>query len=437
MEAIVGFISLAILIALLMRGKSMPIVIFAIVPILAALALGFSFAEVGDMVDSGLSSVYTTAVLFIFSVSYFGIMNDAGMFDPIVDGLIKRAGSNVIMVTVATGIVAILGHLDGTTATTALITIPAMLPLYKRMNIRPINMLVIVGVAMGVMNLVPWGGPIVRVATVLEMDTTELWRQLIPFQVVCIIATLAIAAFIGVIEKKRGAGAGAGSSDVADAMKLESESPEVLALKRPKLTGFNLGLTLVLVICLVADLMPSYLLFMIAFSLAIVVNYPNTKDQRTRFKAHAGEALDMSATLLAAGVFIGIMNSAGLLEAMVDVLLTFMPEALGRYMNIIAGLFSVPVGAILGADTFYYGVFPLLGEVAENFGVPQLDVGVAMLIGKNVGMIVSPLQPTTYLACGLAGVELKDHLRVNFKWMWLISILMVVIALLMGVMNIY
>lgn len=193
MEAIVGFISLAIIIALLMRGKSMPIVIFAVVPILAALALGFSFAEVGDMVVSGLSSVYKTAVLFIFSVSYFGIMNDAGMFDPIVDGLIKRAGSNVIMVTVATGIVAILGHLDGTTATTALITIPAMLPLYKRMNIRPLNMLVIVGVAMGVMNLVPWGGPIVRVATVLDMDTTELWRQLIPFQVACIIATLAIA----------------------------------------------------------------------------------------------------------------------------------------------------------------------------------------------------------------------------------------------------
>lgn len=126
-----------------------------------------------------------------------------------------------------------------------------------------------------------------------------------------------------------------------------------------------------------------------------------------------------------------------MLDAMVDVLLSVIPDAMGRYMNVIAGLISVPVGAVLGADTFYYGVFPLLGEAGAAFGVPQLDVGVAMLIGKNVGMIVSPMQPTTYLACGLAGVEVSDHLRKNFGKSWLISIVLCVLALLMGVMHIY
>ena len=48
---------------------------------------------------------------------------------------------------------------------------------------------------------------------------------------------------------------------------------------------------------------------------------------------------------------------------------------------------------LLGADTFYYGLFPLLGKAGSAFGVPPLDVGVAMLIGKNVAMILSPLQP--------------------------------------------
>lgn len=110
---------------------------------------------------------------------------------------------------------------------------------------------------------------------------------------------------------------------------------------------------------------------------------------------------------------------------------------MGRYMNLIAGFISVPVGAVLGADTFYYGVFPLLGEAGMAFGVPQLDVGVAMLIGKNVGMIVSPLQPTTYLACGLAGVEVATHLKKNFGKAWIISIILCVVALIMGVMHIY
>ena len=145
----------------------------------------------------------------------------------------------------------------------------------------------------------------------------------------------------------------------------------------------------------------------------------------------------MSATLLAAAVFIGVMQNSGMLDAMVDVLLAVIPASLGRFMNIIAGLISVPVGAVLGADTFYYGVFPLLGEAASNFGVPQMDVGIAMLIGKNVGMIISPLQPTTYLACGLAGVEVADHLKKNFGWCWIISIVFCVIAVMMGLMKIY
>ena len=200
---------------------------------------------------------------------------------------------------------------------------------------------------------------------------------------------------------------------------------------------FNILLTLVLILCLCLSVMPTHVLFMIAFGIAIAVNYPGLKEQQERFKAHASEALNMSATLLAAAVFIGVMQNSGMLDAMVEVLLAVIPASMGRFMNLIAGFISVPVGAVLGADTFYYGVFPLLGEAAANFGVPQMDVGIAMLIGKNVGMIISPLQPTTYLACGLAGVEVAAHLKKNFFWCWAISIILCVIAILMGTMSIY
>lgn len=434
MLAVVGFVTLFLIVFLLMRGKSMPILIFATIPVIAALVIGTPLAETGEVINKGLGTVWKTAVLFIFSVSYFGIMSDVGMFDLLVDKLIKRAGNNVILVTVATGIIAVLGHLDGATATTVLVTIPAMLPLYKKLKIKPVYLLLIIGVAMGVMNLVPWGGPIVRVATVLDMDVTELWHILLPFQCICLVVTLVIAALCGVAEKKRGAGVL--TVEEIEEQKNE-EDPEVLALKRPKLTAFNIGLTCVLILTLTFAVLPSHILFMIALAIAMMVNYPDAKLQRQRFKAHAGEALDMSATLLAAGVFIGVMNNTGMLDAMIETLLSFVPETMGRYMNLIAGVFSLPVGAVLGADTFYYGVFPILGEVAEKFNVPAMDVGVAMLIGKNVGMIISPLQPTTYLACGLAGVELKDNLKFNFKRLWAISLVLIMIAVLMGLMKIY
>lgn len=435
MVALVGYLMLFVIMGLLMKKKMMPIVIFVTVPVIAALILGNNAAAIGKMINAGLNSVWKTAVLFIFSTSYFGIMNDAGMFDPIVDWLIKKAGGNVMMVTIASGIVAILGHLDGATATTVLVTIPAMMPLYKKMKISPYSLLLITGCAMGVMNLVPWGGPIVRVATVLNMDVTDLWHLLLPFQGVCIVVTLLIAAICGMAEKKHGAGQY--TEEELTEMAQEELAPEVAALKRPKLFLANIALTVILIGCLCVGLLPTHACFMIAFGIGIAMNYPDMKMQQERFKAHASESLNMAATLLAAAVFIGVMQKSGMLDAMVKVLLAVIPTVLGRYMNLIAGLISVPVGAVLGADTFYYGVFPLLGKAAATFGVPQLDVGIAMLIGKNVGMIISPLQPTTYLACGLAGVEVADHIKKNFGWCWLISIALCVIALIMGTMAIH
>ncbi len=435
MTALIGYLMLFAIMFLLMRNKMMPIVIFVTIPVIAALLLGNGPAAIGKMVDAGLASVWKTAVLFIFSTSYFGIMNDAGMFDPIVEGLIKRANNNVVLVTVFSGIVGILAHMDGATATTVLVTIPAMLPLYKRLKISPYSLLLITGCAMGVMNLVPWGGPIVRVAAVLNRDVTELWHYMLPFQGVALVFTLLVAAACGIAEKRRGAGQF--TDEELQALALGEQDEKVLALKRPKLFLFNIALTVILVVALCLAVMPTHVLFMIAFGIGICVNYPGLKTQAERFKAHASEALNMSATLLAAAVFIGVMQKSGMLDAMVKVLLAVIPDAMGRYMNLIAGFISVPVGAVLGADTFYFGVFPLLGAAAANFGVPQLDVGVAMLIGKNVGMIISPLQPTTYLACGLAGVEVAAHIRKNFFWCWLISILLCIVAVCMGLMTIH
>lgn len=435
MTALIGYATLFVLVFMLLRGKMSTIVVFGTIPIIGALLLLSSPSDINDWIGTGLGSVWKTAVLFIFSVEYFGLMSDVGMFDVLVAKLVKLAGTNVILVAAATAVVAVIGHLDGATATTVLITIPAMLPLWKRLKMRPTSMLFIIGTAMGVMNLVPWGGPIVRVATVLDMDVTELWHQILPFQGVCLVATMIIAVGVGMWEKRNGAGQL--TAEEIEAEEHKELDPEAAALLRPNLLWFNLALTFVLVLALMFGIMSSHVLFMIALAIAMLVNYPDAKMQRARFKAHASDALDTSATLLAAAIFIGIMQNSGMLDAMVDALLAIMPEAMGRYMNIIAGLISVPVGCCLGADTFYYGLFPLLGEAGAAYGVPQLDVGIAMLIGKNVSMICSPLQPTTYLSLGLAGVEMKDHLKANFPRTWVLSIGFCIIAMFMGLMRIY
>ena len=199
MVAAVGFIMIIVIVALLLKGKMSPIVVLVVVPAIAALILGHNPVAVADMIKEGVKTTTNNGILFIFSVIYFGVLSDTGLFDIIVDWLVKKAGSNVIAVTVATAIIATIAHLDGTTATTVLITIPALYPVYKRMKIDPKILLCITGACMGVMNLLPWGGPTARAATVLEMDANDLWHILIPVQIIGLVLNIVLAVILGMM----------------------------------------------------------------------------------------------------------------------------------------------------------------------------------------------------------------------------------------------
>lgn len=103
-------------------------------------------------------------------------------------------------------ILATISHLDGALAATMLITIPAMLPIYKKMHMRPVVLVCLIGAAFSVMNLMPWGGPVARTGVVLGVDVNIIWHKLIPLQIVGCLVNLAFAVYMGIVEKRRGAG---------------------------------------------------------------------------------------------------------------------------------------------------------------------------------------------------------------------------------------
>lgn len=72
------------------------------------------------------------------------------------------AGSDITLIMIATSLIAVVAHMDGACASTYLITIPVMLPIFKKMKLNPLILLLLVGLSTGVMNLVPWGGPTIR-----------------------------------------------------------------------------------------------------------------------------------------------------------------------------------------------------------------------------------------------------------------------------------
>ena len=429
MAALVGFIMIIAIVVLLLKGKMSPIVVLTIVPTVAALVLGFGPIEVAGFIKAGISTTTSNGILFIFSVIYFGVMSDTGMFDVIVKGLVKVAGDRVIAVTVATALVATIAHMDGTTATTVLITIPAMYPVYKRMNIDPKILLCLTGACMGVMNLLPWGGPVARAATVLSMDANDLWHILIPVQVLGFVFNVIVAVLLGMYAVKHGAGAGKGEVVEID----EKAQAEEEALRRPKLLLFNIVLTVALIAILSTGIVTSYVAFLVALCIALAVNYPNLKLQDKLVKKHAPAALIISATLFSAGAMVGIFDGTEMLTAMANTIIAIVPGFLGGMLHIIFGILALPLGLCIGTDAYFYGILPLVSEVGATYGIAPLATACAMIIGKNLALMVSPLTPATFLAIGLTNTELKDHMKFSIPVYWAVSIAMLIIAVIIGV----
>ena len=429
MVAFIGFVMIVAIVVLLLKGKMSPIVVLTLVPGVAALLLGYSPIEIADFIKDGVKTTTTNGILFIFSVIYFGVMSDTGMFDVIVKKLVKLAGDNVIAVTVATAIIATIAHLDGTTATTVLITIPALYPVYKKMNIDPKILLCLTGACMGVMNLLPWGGPVARAATVISMDANDLWHILIPVQILGLIANIVVGVLLGMYAKKHGAGRGKGEIIEVD----EKAQQEEEALRRPKLLIVNLVLTIALLAVLSAGVVTSYVAFMIALALALAINYPDLKLQDKLIKKHAPAALIISATLFAAGAMVGIFDGTNMLTDMASVIIGIVPDFMGKYLHIIFGVLALPLGLCIGTDAYFYGIMPLVIEVGATYGIAPLSTAVTMIIGKNLALMVSPLVPATYLAIGLTNTELKDHMKFSIPIYWGVSIIMLIVAVIIGV----
>lgn len=432
--AICGFLMLFTLMYLLFKSKAIPVVLFITVPLVAAYAAGFPTKEIVKFIKKGVGTTSEMSILFIFSVTFFGIMSDAGMFDVIVDKLVAKAGKNVVAIAVVSALVAIFSHLDGATVTTVLVTVPALLPLYKKLNIRPHLLLLLVGAGMGVMNLLPWGGPVARAATVLGMNPNDLWHKMIPIQILGVFTTVGLAVFYGLKEIKfHGAGQ---INTQTEEIEVGSSSIDKKKedLKRPKLVAFNMLLTLGVLIILLYNIFPTYFVFMVGCSLALVVNYPNIKDQKSRIKAHSAAALDVASVMLAAGVMVGILGQSGMLEAMTTPLLKIIPAAIAKHLNIVMGILSLPLGLMLGTDSYFYGLLPLAIEVGKNYNIEPLNMAVAMTIGKNLSLFISPLVPATYLGIGLAGLELKEHIKYSFIGLFVVSLVMMAFAMITGIM---
>jgi CitMHS family citrate-Mg2+:H+ or citrate-Ca2+:H+ symporter len=508
---ILGFAMIIVFMTLIMTKRLSPILALILVPTIFGLFAGAGLG-IGDMVMDAIASMSSTAALLLFAIIYFGIMIDVGLFDKLVEFILKIAGHDPVKVVLGTALLTGAVSLDGDGSTTFIVVTAAMLPIYQRLEMSPIVLTCVAGLINGTLNIVPWGGPTARASSALQIDANEIFTPMVPSLVAGLIVCLIFAYLLGISERRRlakngvawvedrgsnqrkdlvGAVAGSvagkggtatagstaavttagkggnaatnattspgnGSADGGAASAMGSNGSDHgsdgevensgtgltntaldpnRATLRPKLFWFNLGLTVAVMVLLIADILPLPYLFMIATVIALMVNFPKMKDQQEELASHATAIISVVAMVMAAGVLTGIMSGTGMVDAMAEWLVEVIPNSMGPYMAVITGLLSIPMTFFMSNDAFYFGILPVLTETAAHFGISPADMARASITGQPVHM-QSPLVPAILLLVSLSGVELGDHHK---KVLWralIVALVMLAVGVAIGVIAI-
>ncbi|MCW3765457.1 CitMHS family transporter [Paenarthrobacter sp. PAE-2] len=478
MLVLLGFAMIAVFMVLIMTKKLTPVLALIIVPTVFGLFAGAGLG-IGPMVMDSMKSMTSTAALLMFAIIYFGLMIDVGLFDPLVKFILRKLGNDPAKVVLGTAILAAAVSLDGDGSTTFILTTAAMLPVYLRLKMSPVVLTCVAGLANGTMNILPWGGPTARAATALHLDVNDVFVPMVPSLIVGLIVVLVFAWLLGLQERNRlratapeiwgdvaggsgkggprfgrtgsatgagkpGTGGGTGVAVLERTEELVDEHDTAMAdtaldpnrsTLRPKLFWFNLGLTVAVMVTLVANIVPLPFVFMVGSTIALLVNFPKVKDQGAQLIAHAPSIVAVVSMVMAAAVLTGVLNGTGMVKAMSEWLVQIIPSDMGPFMAVITGVLSIPMTFFMSNDAFYFGVLPVLSETAAHYGVDAVDMARASITGQPFHL-QSPLVPAILLLVSLAKVDLGDHHK---KVLWrtaVISLVMLAVGMLTGAIGI-
>ncbi|MEW4231370.1 CitMHS family transporter [Priestia megaterium] len=427
MLSLLGFGMIATFLFLVISKRLSVVVAFIFVAILFGVIGGFS-ADMGDMMMNGILKVAPTAIMIVFAILYFGLMIDVGLFDPMISRILNIVKGDPLKVVMATAVITMLVGLDGDGSSTFLITVSALLPLYTKLGMNRLILACVISLSAGVMNMIPWGGPLVRAAASLQLEVSDLFTPLIPAMAAGLMWTLFSAYLLGKREKAR-----LGTIHLKGASMAFAEQLSVHEIpgKPPRLFWFNALLTLCLMTLLIIDILPIPILFAIAFAIALFVNFPHPKEQQERILSHANSFVMVSTLVFAAGIFTGVFTETKMMDAMANTIVSLTPEWLGSHLPLVVAITSLPLSFVFSPDAYYFGILPVISHTAANFGVDPVEIGRAALLGHSTtGFPLSPLVPATFILIGLVEVDFGEHQKFLFKWAFGTTIIMTITAIL-------
>lgn len=422
--SILGFATLGAFLILVLTKRLSAVVALILVPVVFGVVAGHG-PGLGEMMVKGVQDVAPISLMLIFALLYFAVMVEAGLFEPLVRRVLAVAGEDPVRISVATAVLAMAVSVDGDGATTALVTISAMYPVYRRVGMNPLILATLLGLSSTIMNWLPWGGPAARAATALQIDTMEVVRPLLPAMGLCLLVILALSYVFGLMERRRLA------ADLAAGAFVAPVDDDPSTPKETRNLALNVILTLALVGGMISGLVALPALVMSAFAIAVTINFPRLKEQREKLAIHGETVLTLVSLIFAAGAFTGILEGTGMIKAMADALVSAIPPQLGPHMGPITGLLSMPLLIFMSNDAYYFGVTPVLGAAGAAYGVPAGDIARAAMMGSPLHAI-SPFIAPIYLVASLLRCDVGALQRFALPWALLMSVFALGAAILTG-----
>lgn len=424
----IGISMLVLLSIALARGRVLPLILFALLPLLAALASGQDISSTAGHISAGMTRTLPVAMMFMFAITFAGVMRDAGLFQPLLHGLLHVTADQPVRVALVTVMIGLLAHLDGAGPTTFLVAVPALMPVYDRLGMRREVLVMLLALSAGLMNLLPWGGPLARAAAVSGIAVVDLWRALLPLQMLGVPLLLALALYIGRQEQRRLVPSSIAPRGVP--VLVDGEQPAPSCDRRLALNALLCVATLTV---LGLGPFPPGGVFMVALALGLLLNHVGVDAQARAVAAHAPQALAMAMVVIAAGAVLGVLDGTGMLRAIAAAVTDALPGAVVERLYLLIALLAVPLHLLLSTDAYYFALLPVVIDTSALHATSAPDDVVrAMSLTNTIGGYVGPFSPAVWLALGMTGVSLRTHLRQTLPWAWALSVLLLLAATLMG-----
>lgn len=407
LNMIVAIVMVVAIVVLLLKEVTNAGISFAVVSIIGALIMGYTFRDINKMITSGFGIIGPVVFLMVFAILYFSILHEANVFKVLVRFIMKFVGRSPVAVALVNNALAIGTQLDGSGATTALCTLPPMRPIYDQMKMRRTTLMLIYTFGSGALVFLPWSPGINEQMAYVGGDALTAFHLLTPVMIFCIIFSFVVAAFLGFWEQRRN---GKITEEEFLEMKARIDTETQVDTSKRGIMIFDTVFTLVIVVLLLSGVATANAIFAIGLAVLLFVNYRTGKEQREYLQRQAKTVIGIVVTMFGLAVYLGVANGTGAFNDLAGFLAAGVPDNVLVHLPFILCMLVVPLQIFLGNASPAI-IIPAVATLVQPLGIDPVLFMCVYFAGHTVATTCCFFSGSAWLAIELAGVSVKDMIK--------------------------